>query len=148
LYAQDSFRWSRELTLSFGVRWDYFGVIPEKHNRFGNMGCNSLIGPPYKPWDVSFYKHAVLAEQVKLQFRAELYNIVNHPNFASPPYPGFPRDVRFRARLVGSGLQRNRLHRSWDRILPADRDWYVGVGNPFLGGGGPRGIQLALKLSF
>src|SRR5437868_2283668 len=37
LYWQDSFRWSPRLTLNFGMRWDYFGVVHEKNNLFYRM---------------------------------------------------------------------------------------------------------------
>jgi hypothetical protein len=33
-------------------------------------------------------------------------------------------------------------------FFPLSQTGDVGVGNPFLGGGGPRGIQLAVKLTF
>ena len=106
---------------------------------FGSMGRNSLIGPPYKQWDVSFYKDTVITEQVKMQIRAEFYNILNHPNFASPLYPGFSAAADYNGiDSTGHGIG----------FFPLTETGDVGVGNPFLGGGGPRGIQLALKLSF
>src|SRR2546427_641195 len=36
-YVQDSFRWTRNLTLNYGVRWDYYGVIHEKRGLFSNV---------------------------------------------------------------------------------------------------------------
>ena len=106
----------------------------------GNMGRNSLIGPGYKQFDFSLYKDTQLTERLKLQFRAEFYNLVNHPNFASPLYPGFSvaADNNGVDPLTGRGIG----------FFPLSQTGDVGVGNPFLGGGGPRGIQLALKLTF
>jgi hypothetical protein len=34
LYIQDSLRWTSRLTLNYGIRWDYFGVVGEKNNLF------------------------------------------------------------------------------------------------------------------
>src|SRR5689334_520308 len=42
-YVQDSFRWTPRLTLNFGLRWDYFGVVGEKNDlfyRFDTTGAN------------------------------------------------------------------------------------------------------------
>ena len=40
-YAQDSFRWTPRLTLNFGMRWDYFGVVGEKNNLFYQLDPTS-----------------------------------------------------------------------------------------------------------
>ena len=106
---------------------------------FGNMGRNSLVGPPFKQWDLSLYKDTQVTERLKVQFRAEFYNVLNHPNFASPLYPGFSAAADFNGiDSTGHGIG----------FFPLTETGDVGVGNPFLGGGGPRGIQLAVKLSF
>lgn len=45
---------------------------------------NTYHGPGFVNTDVVFQKTQVLHEAVKLQFRAESYNVLNHPNFTSP----------------------------------------------------------------
>jgi hypothetical protein len=49
--------------------------------RFGNTGRDILIGPGFENWDVSLIKNFVLKEHARLQFRAESFNVFNHPNF-------------------------------------------------------------------
>src|SRR5437660_12718756 len=56
------------------------------------MRRGSLIGPNYKQWDFALYKDTQLGERVTLQLRAEFFNILNHPNFASPYLPAFIAD--------------------------------------------------------
>ena len=51
---------------------------------YGNVGRNSMRGPGFFQWDFSAMKNFALTEKVKLQFRADLFNILNHPNFANP----------------------------------------------------------------
>jgi outer membrane receptor protein involved in Fe transport len=42
-YAQDSFRLTPRLTLNYGLRWDYFGVVGEKNNLLSNItGLDSV----------------------------------------------------------------------------------------------------------
>ena len=45
---------------------------------------NTFHGPGYVDTDAVFQKTQTLHEQVKLVFRAESYNLLNHPNFESP----------------------------------------------------------------
>jgi len=48
---------------------------------FGNLGRNTVLGPGYQTWDVSFIKHLALSEKTRLEFRAEFFNLPNHANF-------------------------------------------------------------------
>lgn len=48
---------------------------------FGNVGQNTVRGPGVQNWDLSLLKEIPFAEQRRLQFRAEFFNIANHANF-------------------------------------------------------------------
>jgi hypothetical protein len=52
--------------------------------QFGNAGRNTVIGPGTVDSDFSLYKNIRIKERAQLQFRAEVYNIFNHPIFAQP----------------------------------------------------------------
>jgi len=109
---------------------------------FGNLGRNALRGPAFKQWDFAIYKNTPINERLNMQIRAEFFNVLNHPNFANPFLPAFIADPG----VNGFGIKGNREVGVGGFPLTATGD--VGVGNPFLGGGGPRGIQLALRFSF
>jgi hypothetical protein len=109
---------------------------------FGNERRNSLVGPAYKNWDFAIYKDTVITERLSMQLRAEFFNFLNHPNFASPFLPLFIADPA----QQGFAVNGNREVGTGGFALGATGD--VGIGNPFLGGGGPRGIQLAAKFTF
>jgi Carboxypeptidase regulatory-like domain len=49
-----------------------------------SIGRNAYYGPGFVNTDVVFQKTQSLIEGVKVVFRAESYNVLNHPNFASP----------------------------------------------------------------
>ena len=51
---------------------------------FGNAGRNILEGPGFESVNVSLVKNTAFTESVKLQFRAEAFNLFNHPNFNLP----------------------------------------------------------------
>ena len=59
-------------------------------NLRGNAGRNILIGPGITNLDFSVFKNnhiKRISENFNVQFRVEMFNILNHPNFA-PPGPG------------------------------------------------------------
>jgi outer membrane receptor protein involved in Fe transport len=51
---------------------------------FGNEGRNVVQGPGYVNWDFSAFKNIRLTESKELQFRGELFNVLNHTNFRLP----------------------------------------------------------------
>jgi hypothetical protein len=51
---------------------------------YGDLGRNTLIGPGIVMVNPSLSKQFRLSERVRLQFRAEMFNALNHPNFAIP----------------------------------------------------------------
>ncbi len=56
--------------------------VPVFH--FGNLGRNVIIGPGFANTDFSVLKTTKLTESVRVQFRAELFDIFNHANFGQP----------------------------------------------------------------
>jgi Carboxypeptidase regulatory-like domain/TonB dependent receptor/TonB-dependent Receptor Plug Domain len=92
---------------------------------FGDAGRNIVTGPGYRNFDFSLIKNTQLGERVMAQFRAEFFNIVNHPVFA------LPSNI-LAAPNFGTLFQ-----------TPDAAQNNVGLGS-----GGPRLIQLAVKLSF
>ena len=51
---------------------------------FGDEGRNAVLGPRYVNWDASAFKNIRLTESKELQFRGELFNVLNHTNFRLP----------------------------------------------------------------
>ena len=58
-------------------------VVPQL-GFFGNVGRNTLIRPGGNTWNFSFSKDNRFTENINLEFRAEFFNILNHPNFGTP----------------------------------------------------------------
>ena len=94
---------------------------------FGNLSRDRVFGPGFWNVDFSITKNTRLWEQATLQFRAEIFNIVNHPNFALP------------SAFITPG-------QSPAGFVTQTPD--VAQGNPGLGGGGPRVVQFGLRLQF
>jgi hypothetical protein len=118
---------------------------------YGNLGRNSLSGPTYKQWDLAIYKNTAITERVSVQLRADFFNILNHPNFANPELPAFIADPASNLAPppgCGCGFHVNGNREVGNGAYQIVATGDVGVGNPFLGGGGPRGIQLAAKFTF
>jgi hypothetical protein len=63
------------------------GTFPQCFNLRGNAGRNIIIGPGLLNLDFSLFKNnyvKAISENFNVQFRAEIFNILNHTNFASP----------------------------------------------------------------
>jgi hypothetical protein len=91
----------------FGVHTDGTGGIAGTcENLVGNGGRNSVRGPGLVDLDFSVFKNNYIpkiSEAFNIQFRAEIFNIPNHPNFLSPTSNNAVFDVNGNA-VGGAGL--------------------------------------------
>ena len=95
----------------------------------GSEGRNDLQGFGLTQVDLSLARKFAITDRVNLQFRTDAFNLFNHPNFANPfafVGPGFT-SLFVSTQLLNRGL---------------------GGLNPLFQEGGPRSLQLSLKLSF
>jgi len=105
--------------------------------RQGTLGRNTLRGFPVSQVDLALRRQIDVTERLKLQFKAEIFNILNHPNFGDPgnfqgnflPSPSFGLSTSMLGRSLGTG-------------------GFNGGFNPLYQTGGPRSIQLSLKAQF
>jgi hypothetical protein len=67
----------------------------------GDLGRNALVGPGYVETDLGVMKETRITERVSVQFRAELFNLFNHPNFS------FPNTGVFTAGSAATGYKGN-----------------------------------------
>jgi len=108
-------------------------MIPPALGSFGNMSRNMFSDLGFKDLDFSIAKNWHFTERLRAQFRAEFFNILNHPNLANP-YGG-----------------QNGFGFNDPSALPfgcacATPD--VAAANPVIGSGGSRAVQLGLKFTF
>jgi hypothetical protein len=107
----------------------YFAALPPT-GRVGTSGRNQYRGPHLINWDLTAQKSfPITAERVRLAFRADFFNLMNHTNFAIPVHAENSSTFGRITSTVGSATATS-----------------VGTtAGPF---GGPRQIQLALRLTF
>ncbi len=103
-------------------------IYPNAFDTFGNMGRNILRGPGFVNWDASISKIWHLNERFSLQLRGEMFNVLNHANFAGGS--------------VGEDLSSS----SSLGLATATPD--VQASNPVIGSGGSRHIQIGAKIIF
>jgi len=106
---------------------------PAVPNRQGTLGRNALRGFPVWQLDLAVRRELKLADRIYAQFRAEFFNILNHPNFADPTNSLTSGTFGVSTTMFGRSLGSAGLS---------------GGFNPLYQIGGPRSIQLALKLGF
>jgi hypothetical protein len=61
-----------------------FIAPPSASGFYGNVGRDTFIGPGLATWDFSVLKDTTIREGVSLQFRAEIFNLLNRDNFNTP----------------------------------------------------------------
>ena len=110
-------------------------MVPPKAGTFGTMGRNIFRDQGFQNVDFSVFKQFTFKERYGAQFRIEFFNVLNHPTVANPygAAAGFGGGTDPSAPTTfGAGLQ-----------TPD-----VGAGNPLVGSGSNRVMQLGLKLTF
>jgi Carboxypeptidase regulatory-like domain len=103
---------------------------------FGNAGINSLRGPGYWNDDLSLFRDIPLTEKYRLQFRAEAFDVFNHPNLGQPD-SGNNGNLGFAGSITKNGVT----------TYPNGFNLITNT-VPSTGPGASRSIQLALKLMF
>jgi hypothetical protein len=109
-------------------------MIPPAYGTYGQMGKNIFRDGGFRNWDFSIFKSFKFRERLTAQFRAEFFNVLNHPEFSNPGGPGGGAGTTDPS--VGAGF-------GCGCVTPD-----TGGSNPVLGSGGPRAMQLGLKLIF
>jgi hypothetical protein len=94
----------------------------------GNESRNDIDGFGLTQFDLSAARKISITERVHLQFRTDAFNLLNHPNFANPGANVFSGASQLRSsKMLNQGL---------------------GGLNPLFQEGGPRSLQLSLRLTF
>jgi hypothetical protein len=103
--------------------------------RQGNLERNGVRGFRAAQWDFAIHRDLPIHADIRLQFRAEMFNVLNHPNFA-PPISDLSNTSQFgvSTQTLGNYLSGGNVGR--------------GGLSPLYQVGGARSIQLALKLVF
>jgi hypothetical protein len=115
-------------------------TIPQP-GQFGNLGRYALHGPGLNQVDFTVHKRFRLTERQNLEFRAELYNVLNRANFTNPP-----------------AVLSNALGTGTNQLQPGQSFTGVAAGSTFgvfnstvskdVGLGAQRQVQLSLRYNF
>ncbi len=90
----------------------YTFTTPPASAPFGDLGRNAFRAPGLEQWDLGVDKNFFIREKIRLQFRSEFFNVLNHTNFGNPgnvstsgsfgtittTYP--PRQIQFGLKLM------------------------------------------------
>ena len=132
-----SFRPRRFATTASALRFSATRWIPRRgcQSARGILSRNALRALGLKQWDFAARREFPIHERIKLQFRVDLFNISNHPNFG-------PFNSSFQTGNVFFGRATSILNKYLGGQAGA------GPQNPLYAPGGPRSGELALKLVF
>ena len=114
---------------------------------FGNLARNALKGPTLAQLDLTLDKKFRVTERANVEFRAEIYNIMNHANFAVPASrlgTGLPSGLGNLG--AANTLQPGQVYNS--AAAGGTFGLLTSTVSQFIGQGTNRQIQLALRLNF
>jgi hypothetical protein len=109
--------------------------VPPAFGTYGTLGRGTFRDTPFRTWDFSIQKNTKIKERLTAQFRAEFFNVLNHPLFGD----------------VGSrhlALNDPSIAGAQPGFGAASETPDQAAGNPVLGSGSNRDVQLGLKLIF
>ena len=109
-------------------------IVPPALGHFGNMGKNIFRDSGFHNVDLSIFKNFKFKERFGAQFRWELFNLLNQPVISNPWGSGSWLNSGNSLGSPGFGAPGNTPD--------------VGYGNPLIGSGSSRVMQLGLKLTF
>jgi Carboxypeptidase regulatory-like domain/TonB dependent receptor len=110
-------------------------MVPPKAGSFGTMGRNIFRDNGFRNWDLSLFKNFTFKERFGAQFRFEMFNVLNRATISNPNGANngsHAGDDPSAGTTFGCGC-----------FTPD-----FATGNPVIGSGGNRAIQLGLKLTF
>jgi hypothetical protein len=120
-------------TVAGGRRINRAAFLAPPPTRQGSLAYNALRGFGVSQIDLALRRQFRWGEHFELQFRAEVFNIFNHPNFGNPvnnlSSSFFGQSTQMLSRSLGTGGINGGL-------------------SPIYQVGGPRSVQFALKLRF
>ena len=99
----------------------------------GNLGRNVLRGFPAKQIDLSLRRQFKIGERFNAQLRGDIFNVLNHPNFASPNGNIAASAFGVATTMYGTGLGGGGVRGGLNALYQI---------------GGPRSAQFSLKLNF
>ncbi len=102
--------------------------------RQGDVRRNALRGFGAVQWDCAVHREIPIHDSIVLQFRAEMFNLLNHPSFGQPNGQFGTGGFGLSSELLGQYLSAGNVG--------------GGAFSPLYQVGGPRSIQFALKLHF
>jgi len=109
-------------------------ITPSAFGTFGNMGRNILRDSGFSNWDMSIFKNFTFKERYGIQARWEVFNVLNRPIAANPS--GASSSVNTNNQLGGSAFGGSQLTPDF------------AAGNPLIGSGSQRVMQIGLTLTF
>src|SRR5579864_582393 len=110
-------------------------MVPPALGTYGTMGRNIFRDTGFKNVDFSVFKDFKFRDRFGAQFRFEVFNLFNHPNIANPY-----------GSVIGNAIGNNPSSTSTFGCGCTTPD--IAAGNPIVGSGSARDIQLGLKLTF